>query len=79
MVKIFSKITETLTESMVRPKEFEWNIYPTIQYVAAQRRSQKFAVQIGRNTRKFHMKNFEVCQFSMTFLVDQKTMKKNVW
>ena len=28
-----------------------------IQYVAAQRQSQKFTVQIGRNTRKFYRKN----------------------
>ena len=32
--------------------------FPRIQYVASQRRSQKFTVQIGRNTRKFHRKNF---------------------
>ena len=62
--------TETLTESMVS----QWNssgIFPRIQYFAAQRQSQKFTVQIGRNTRKLHRKNH--------IHVDvQKTMK-NVW
>ena len=50
------KITETLTESTVS----RWNssgIFPRIQYFAAQRRSQKFTVQIGRNTGNFHRKN----------------------
>ena len=38
------------------PLEFEWNV-PRVQHVAAQWGSQKFTVQIGRNTRKFHRKN----------------------
>ena len=31
--------------------------FPTIQYVAAQSRSSRVTVQIGRNTREFHRKN----------------------
>ena len=45
-----------LTESMVS----QWKssgIFPKIQYVAAQRRSQKIIVQIGRNTGNFYKKN----------------------
>ena len=37
--------------------ESQWNssgIFPRIQYVAAQRKSQKFVVQIGRNIINFH-------------------------
>ena len=44
--------------------------FPRIGYVAALRQSQKFTVQIGRNTRKFHR---------TTFPVEQKIKKKNVW
>ena len=32
--------------------------FPRIQHVAAQRPSQKFTVQIGRNTTKIHRMNF---------------------
>ena len=39
------------------PMEFRVEYFPRIQYVAAQRRSQKFTVRIWRNTRKFHRKN----------------------
>ena len=53
--------------------------FPRIQYVAAQRRSQKFTVQIGTNTRKFSQEEFYSCRCSTTFPVEQKTMNKNVW
>ena len=40
------------------PMEFKWNIFPRFnKYVAAQRRSEKFTVQIRSNTRNFHRKN----------------------
>ena len=44
--------------------------FPRIRYVAALRQSQKFIVQIGRNTTKFHR---------TTFPVEQEAMNKNVW
>ena len=37
--------------------DFEWKILPGFKYVAAQRRRQKFTVEIGRDTREFHSKN----------------------
>ena len=39
------------------PTDFRVEHLPRIQYVAAQRKSQKLIVQIGRNTRNFHRKN----------------------
>ena len=53
--------------------------FPRIQYVAAQRRNQKFTVQIAINTRKFHRRNSIYDDVQRQFLVEQKTMKKNVW
>ena len=37
---------------------------PRIQYVAAQRKSQRFIVQIGRNTRKIHRNNLFMSMFN---------------
>ena len=51
------KITETLTELTASP----WNssrIFPKIQYVAAKWKSQKFTVEIRRDTREIHKKDF---------------------
>ena len=53
--------------------------FPSIQYVAAQWRSQKFFVQIRRNTRKFHKKISIHVDGQRHFLCEQKTMKKDVW
>ena len=39
------------------PTEFEWNIFPGFNTLQLSEKSQKFTVQIGRNTRKFHRKN----------------------
>ena len=42
--------------------------FPRIQYVAAQWRSQKFALQIGTNTSKFHRKNSNYVDVQRHFL-----------
>ena len=66
--------TETLTESTVS----QWNssgIFPRIQYVAAQLRSQKFTVEIRQDTREFHRKD----HIYVNVQWHQKTMKKNAW
>ena len=50
------KFTEALTESTAS----QWNssgIFPRIQYVAAQSRSSRVAVEIRRDTREFHRKD----------------------
>ena len=46
--------------------------FPRIQYVAPQRRSQKFTVQIGRNTRKFHRKNSSNVDVQRHFLWNKR-------
>ena len=51
---------------------------PRNQYFAAQRKSQKFTVLIRRSTRKFHRKN-SIHVDLPRYLVERKTMKKNVW
>ena len=50
--------------------------FPRIQYVAAQRQSQKFTVQIGRNTRKFHKKNSIHVDVQRHFLWNKRQWKR---
>ena len=50
--------------------------FPRIEYVAAKWKIQKFTVEMTRDTRKFHRKNFLHVDVSMSFLVDQEKMKQ---
>ena len=74
-----SKIFRNFDRVDGEPMEFEWNIFPGFQHVAAQRRSQKFTVQIGRNTGQFHRKNSIYVDVQRHFLWIKKTTIKNVW
>ena len=56
MLKIFSKLLK-LWQNRRWADGIRVEYFPRIQYVAAQWRSQKFTVQITRNTREFHRKN----------------------
>ena len=61
------------------PTEFEWNIFPGFDTLQLCGKVKVNSQQIRRNARKFHKKNSIHVNFSTTFLVKRKTMKKNVW
>ena len=50
--------------------------FPRIQHVAAQWRSQKFIVQIRRNTRKFHRKNSVFVDVQRHFLWNKRQWRR---
>ena len=78
MDQIFSKL-QKIWQNRQRADGIRVEYFPRIQHVAAQWSSQKFTAQIGWNTRKFiSQEEFYICRCSTTFLVEQKTMKKNV-
>ena len=57
----------------------QWNssgIFPRIQYVAAQRPSQKFTVQVRRDTREFHRKNHIYVDVQRHFLWNKRQWKR---
>ena len=63
MDQIFSKL-QKLLKNRRRANGIGVEYFPRIQYVAAQRRSQKFTVQIGRNTMKFTGRNLFMSMFN---------------
>ena len=50
------------------PMEFEWNIFPGFNTLQLSEESQKFTVQIGRNTRNFHRMNSSYVDVQRHFL-----------
>ena len=79
------KILQNLESHDAWEQRLEWTAdgirvehFPRIHNVAVRRQSQRFIVQMRRNTRKIDRKNpFYRC--SKTFLVERKTMQKNVY
>ena len=70
------RITGTLTDRR-RASGLRVEYFLRVQYVAAQWRSQKFTVEIRRDTREFHRKDYLQVNVQRIFFVDQETMKKN--
>ena len=56
--------------------EFEWNIFPGFNILQLSEEVKSLLYRLGETLQKIHRKN---CRCSMTFLVEQKTMKNNVW
>ena len=53
--------------------------FPGFNTLQLSHKVQEFTVQIRRNTTKLHRNNSILCRCWTTFLVEQKTMKKNAW
>ena len=75
MDKIFSKL-QKLWQNRRWADGIRVEYFPRIQYVAAQWRSQKFTVQIRRNTRKFHRKNFVHVDVQRHFLWNKRQWRR---
>ena len=58
------------------PTEFEWNIFPGFDTLQLCDNVKNLLSRLGETPENFTER---ICQCSATFLVDQKTMKKNVW
>ena len=75
MDQIFSKLLK-LWQNRRWADGIRVEYFPRIQYVAAQWRSQKFTVQIGRNTRKDHRKNPIYVDVQQHFLWNKRQRKR---
>ena len=78
MFKIFSKITETLTESTAS----QWNsssIFSQDTIRCSSAKKSKVYCADWEKHQKFSQEESYSCRCSTTFLVNQKTMKKNAW
>ena len=72
------KISETLTELTVRP----WNssgIFSQDSIRCSSVKKSKVYCTDWEKHQKISQEEFYLCRCSTTFLVEQKTMKKNVW
>ena len=73
------KITKTLTKSMVS----QWNSSGIFSQdsirCSSATKSKVLLYRLGETPEKLHRKNFINVDVSTTSLVEQKTMKKNVW
>ena len=71
-----TKITETLTESMVSQSNSSGLFFPGFNTLQLSEGSQKFTVQIGRNTSKFHRKNHIHVDVQLHFLWNKRQWRR---
>ena len=60
------------------PTEVEWNIFPGFDTLQLCGKVKDLLSRLGEN-QKISQEKFYSCRCSTTFLVEQKTVKKNVW
>ena len=61
------------------PTEFEWNIFPGFDMLQFFGKVKDLLSRLGKTPENFTGRIIFMCRCSTTFLVDHKTMKKNVW
>ena len=61
------------------PMEFEWNIFPGYNTLQLSEKKSKVYCTDWEKHQKISQEESYSCRCSTTFLVEQKTKKKNVW
>ena len=78
-IKSLSKPQKTLTESMESRRSSSGTSSQDSKTLQLSEYVKKFIVQIGAKTPEISQEEFYSCRCSMTFPVEQKTTKQNVW
>ena len=78
MVKIFSKL-QKFDRIDGEPMEFEWNIFPGFNTLQLSEEVKSLLYKLGETPEILTGRILCMSMFNDFFLVEQETMKKNVW